>query len=109
MVLLGHQRAAGSGVGRDGTTDKIEDKGFFFQRSSPCLDKRATLEGLWASLENEMHRRRTFAARDEAKFACIEWIEGFYDRRRPHGYRHPADVMADFKRRTEEGSDFLAA
>lgn len=43
MVLLGHQRAAGSGVGRDGTTDKIEDKGFFFQRSSPCLDKRATL------------------------------------------------------------------
>ena len=44
MVLLGHQRAAGSGVGRDGTTDKIEDKGFFFQRSSPCLDKRATLD-----------------------------------------------------------------
>ena len=45
-----------------------------------------------------MYRRRTSAARDEAKFACIEWIEGFHDRRRPHssiGYRHPADVMAD--------------
>ena len=80
-------------------------------RTGRCRDN-AVAESLWASLKNEMCRRRTSAARDEAKFACIEWIEGFHDRRRPHssiGYRHPADVMADFKRRTEEGSDFLAA
>lgn len=77
-----------------------------------CRRDDAVAESLWASLKNEMCRRRTSAARDEAKFACIEWIEGFHDRRRPHssiGYRHPADVMADFKRRMEEGSDFLAA
>ena len=77
-----------------------------------CRRDDAVAESLWASLKNEMHRRRTFATRDEAKFACIEWVEGFYDRRRPHssiGYRHPADVMADFKRRMEEGSGFLAA
>ena len=80
-------------------------------RTGCCRDD-AVAESLWASLKNEMYRRRTSAARDEAKFACIEWIEGFHDRRRPHssiGYRHPADVMADFKRRMEEGSDFLAA
>ena len=80
-------------------------------RTGCCRDD-AVAESLWASLKNEMHRRRTSAARDEAKFACVEWIEGFHDRRRPHssiGYRHPADVMADFKRRMEEGSDFLAA
>lgn len=80
-------------------------------RTGCCRDD-AVAGSLWASLKNEMYRRRTFAARDEAKFACIEWIEGFHDRRRPHssiGYRHPADVMADFKRRMEEGSDFLAA
>ena len=77
-----------------------------------CRRDDAVAGSLWASLKNEMYRRRTSAARDEARFACIEWIEGLHDRRRPHspiGYRHPADVMADFKRRTEEGSDFLAA
>ena len=80
-------------------------------RTGCCRDD-AVAGSLWASLKNEMHRRRTSAARDEAKFACIEWVEGFHDRRCPHssiGYRHPADVMADFKRRMEEGSDFLAA
>ena len=80
-------------------------------RTGCCRDD-AVAGSLWASLKDEMYRRRTSAARDEAKFACIEWIEGFHDRRRPHssiGYRHPADVMADFKRRMEEGSGFLAA
>ena len=80
-------------------------------RTGCCRDD-AVAESLWASLKNEMCRRRASAARDEARFACVEWIEGFHDRRRPHssiGYRHPADVMADFKRRMEEGSDFLAA
>ena len=63
-----------------------------------CRRDDAVAGSLWASLKDEMYRRRTSAARDEAKFACIEWIEGFHDRRRPRssiGYRHPADVMAD--------------
>ena len=80
-----------------------------------CCRDNAVAESLWASLKKEMYHRRTSAARDEAKFACIEWIEGFHDRSRPHsaiGYRHPADLMAEFQSRMEamfKKEDYLAA
>ena len=47
--------------------------------------------------------------------ACIDWTERFYNRSRPHsaiGYRHPADLMAEFQNRMEamfEKEDYLAA
>lgn len=84
-----------------------------------CCRDNAVAESLWASLKNEMYHRRTFATRDEAKFACIDWMERFYNRSRPHssiGYRHPAEVMDEFKKRMEgvferesETKDYLAA
>ena len=49
------------------------------------------------------------------KVACIDWIERFYNRSRPHsaiGYRHPADLMAEFQNRMEamfKEENYLAA
>lgn len=84
-----------------------------------CRRDDAVAESLWASLKNEMYHRRTFATRDEAEFACIDWMERFCNRSRPHssiGYRHPAEVMDEFKKRMEgvferesETKDYLAA
>ena len=48
--------------------------------------------------------RRSFATREEARFAVIGFIELCYNRRRPHltiGYRVPADVMDEFFERFE--------
>ena len=65
--------------------------------------------------KKEMYHRRAFESREEAKVACIDWIERFYNRSRPHsaiGYRHPADLMAEFQNRMEamfEEEDYLAA
>ena len=64
----------------------------------------AVAESLWASLKKEMYHRRTFETREEAKVACIDWIERSCNRSRPHsalGYRHPADLMAEFQNRME--------
>lgn len=83
-----------------------------------CCRDNAVAESLWASLKNEMYHRRTFATREEAKFACIDWIERFYNRSRPHssiGYRRPAELMEEFMRRMEDmferesGESYLAA
>jgi transposase InsO family protein len=50
-----------------------------------------------------MYYRQSFTTRAEAKMAVIDFIEGYYNRRRPHstiGYKIPAEVMgAFFKRR----------
>jgi transposase InsO family protein len=51
-----------------------------------------------------MYYRTSFPTRREATDACIAWIEGFYNRRRPHsavGYRHPAELMEEFEERME--------
>ena len=42
--------------------------------------------------------------RDEARHAVVEFIESYYNRRRPHstiGYRIPAEAMDGFFERTE--------
>ena len=65
-----------------------------------CCRDNAVAESLWASLKKEMYHRRAFESREAAKVACIDWIERFYNRSRPHsaiGYRHPADLMAEFQ------------
>ena len=83
-------------------------------RTGRCRDN-AVAESLWASLKKEMYHRRAFETREGAKLACIDRVERFYNRSRPHsaiGYRHPADLMAEFKDRMEamfEREDYLAA
>ena len=51
-----------------------------------------------------MYYRESFATRDAAKRAVIEFIESYCNRRRPHssiGYKVPAQVMDAFFERTK--------
>ena len=71
-------------------------------RTGNCHDN-AVAESFFATLKNEMYYRHSFATRAEAKVAVIEFIEGYYNRRRPHSsidYQIPAEVMAAFFDRT---------
>ena len=71
-------------------------------RTGNCHDN-AVAESFFATLKNEMYYRQSFATRDEAKMAVIEFIECYYNRKRPHstiGYQVPAEVMEDFFERT---------
>ncbi|MGN7225880.1 IS3 family transposase [Dietzia maris] len=52
----------------------------------------------FATLKNEMYHQQVFATRARARFAVAEYIEVFYNRRRPHssiGYRTPARAWND--------------
>lgn len=71
-------------------------------RTGSCHDN-AVAESFFATLKNEMRCRRSFPTRDSAKHAVIEFIEAYYNRRRPHstiGYKVPAEAMAAFFDRT---------
>ena len=62
-------------------------------RTGNCHDN-AVAESFFATLKNEMCYRRSFPTRDSAKHAVIEFIEAYYNRRRPHstiGYKVPAE------------------
>lgn len=64
----------------------------------------AVAESFFATLKNEMYYRRSFPTRDSAKHAVVEFIEAYYNRRRPRstiGYKVPAEAMAAFFERTE--------
>ena len=72
-------------------------------RTGSCHDN-AVAEFFFATLKSEMYYRRSFATREEARFAVIGFIESYYNRRRPHStidYRVPADVMDEFFERFE--------
>lgn len=72
-------------------------------RTGNCRDN-AVAESFFATLKNEMRCRRSFPTRNSAKHAVIEFIEAYYNRRRPHstiGYKVPAEAMAAFFERTE--------
>ena len=72
-------------------------------RTGNCHDN-AVAESFFATPENEMYYRQSFPTRDSAKHAAIEFIEAYYNRRRPHstiGYKVPAEAMAAFFERTE--------
>lgn len=85
-------------------------------RTGNCHDN-AVAESFFATLKNEMYHRRSFATRDEARFAVIEFIESYYNRRRPHssiGCKIPAEAMDAFFERTApraeaKGKPLLAA
>jgi putative transposase len=71
-------------------------------RTGNCHDN-AVAESFFATLKNEMYYRRSFSSRAEAKMAVINFIESYYNRKRPHstiGYQVPAEVMEDFFKRT---------
>lgn len=58
-----------------------------------------------------MYYRRSFKTRLEARYAVIEFIESYYNRRRPHsstGYKIPAQVMEGFFERTKPQRESLA-
>ena len=49
-------------------------------------------------LKNEMYHRTRFATRARARFAVMQYIEVFYNRRRLHsslGYQTPATAWAE--------------
>ena len=73
-----------------------------------CCRDNAVAESLWASLKKEMCHRRAFETREEAKVACIDRVERFYNRsalgdrlqapRRPDG-RVPGEDGGDVQER----------
>ena len=61
-----------------------------------CWDSAA--ESFFAALKKEMYYQRSFPDRASARFAVADYIEVFYNRRRPHsspGYRTPAEALTD--------------
>jgi putative transposase len=52
-------------------------------RTGTCHDN-AVAKSFFATLKNEMYCRTSFATRDKAKHAVIEFIEVYYNRKRPH-------------------------
>ncbi|WP_277259580.1 IS3 family transposase [Olegusella massiliensis] len=74
-------------------------------RTGNCHDN-AVAESFFATLKNEMYYRRSFKTRTDAKRAIFNYIEVFYNRRRPHstmGYQVPGEVMDAFFARTAPG------
>lgn len=70
-------------------------------RTGSCHDNAAAESFFATLLKNEMHSLRSWAARTEAKSAVVGYIEGCYNRRRPHStidYQIPAEKMEVFKR-----------
>lgn len=71
-------------------------------RTGSCHDN-AVAESFFATLKNEMYHRRSFPTRAAARLAVVEFIESYYNRRRPHstiGYQVPAQAMQAFFDRT---------
>ena len=67
-------------------------------RTGSCHDN-AVAESFFGTFKNEMYHHHTFATRDSARLASIEYVEGYYNRRRPHstiGYQIPANLMDGF-------------
>jgi putative transposase len=66
-------------------------------RTGVCWDN-AGAETFFATLNNEMYYRQSFATKALARLAVAEYIEAFYNRKRSHssiGYRTPAKAMSD--------------
>ncbi len=71
-------------------------------RTGNCRDNTVA-ESFFATSKNEMYHRKSFAARDAAKAAAVEFIEIYHNRKRPHStidYKVPAEVMDAFFKRT---------
>jgi putative transposase len=66
-------------------------------RTGICFDN-AMAESFFGKLKTEMVHHRTFATRADARRQIVQFIEGFYNRRRLHsglGYRPPLEVLEE--------------
>ncbi|MGP4030420.1 IS3 family transposase [Actinomadura sp. 3N407] len=67
-------------------------------RTGVCWDN-AVAESFFGALKNEWLNRMVFATRSKARRAVVQYIEGFYNRRRLHsanGYRTPLEVHTEY-------------
>lgn len=67
-------------------------------RTGVCWDN-AMAESFFGALKNEWLNRMVFATRGKARRAVVQYIEGFYNRRRLHsanGYRTPLEVHTEY-------------
>jgi transposase InsO family protein len=70
-------------------------------RTGVCWDN-AMAESFFGALKNEWINRVTFATRAEARQAIVQYIEGFYNRRRLHSglaYQTPLEVHNEYLNR----------
>ncbi|WP_433662322.1 IS3 family transposase [Nocardia sp. CA-128927] len=84
---------------------KLADLGFrqSVGRTGVCWDN-AMAESFFGALKNEWIHRLTFATRDEARSAVVQYIEGFYNRRRIHSgisYMTPLEAHDDYMTRQQ--------
>ena len=71
-------------------------------RTGVCWDN-SVADSWFSMLKNEMYYRPSFATRRRARFAVMQYIEVFYNRRRLHstlGYRTPAETRAAYYAQT---------
>jgi putative transposase len=67
-------------------------------RTGVCFDN-AMAESFFGKLKTEPVHHRSFATRAEARREVVQFIEGFYNRRRLHsalGYRPPFEVLEEY-------------
>ena len=60
-------------------------------RTGDCWDN-AVMESFRATLKTELIHHERYATRQDARLSIFQYIEGFYNRGRPHsalGYRSP--------------------
>lgn len=96
---LVHHSDAGTQYTSDECVTYCANNGFTqsMGRTGVCWDN-ADAETFFATLKNEMYHQQVFTTRARARFAVAEYIEVFYNRRRPHssiGYRTPARAWKD--------------
>ena len=71
-------------------------------RTGVCWDN-SVAESFFATLKNEMYYQQVFQTHARARFAVMEYIEVFYNRKRRHstlGYRTPAQAWDDHHKQT---------
>ena len=72
-------------------------------RTGSCHDN-AVAESFFGTFKNEWYHRFSYATRDEARAASVGYVEGYYNRRRPHssiGGMAAAEKMAAFMARMD--------
>lgn len=74
-------------------------------RTGSCHDN-AVAESFFATLKKSMYSEgRSYNTRNDARVYVVEFIESFYNRKRPHssiGYKVPAVAMQEFFDRTKD-------
>ncbi|WP_103938413.1 integrase core domain-containing protein [Thermomonospora echinospora] len=72
-------------------------------RTGVCWDN-AMAESFFGALKSEWLSRMVFVTRAKARRAVVQYIEGFYNRRRLHsaiGYRTPLEVHTEYLSRQQ--------